>query len=322
MQAAIYHQYGPPEVVRLAEVEQPRPRENEVLIRVGATTVKRTDCGFRSAEYVVSRLFSGLLRPKRPILGNEFAGVIEAVGAGVSNWQVGERVFGYNDATFGAHAQYLVLPAAGALAAMPAGLTFEEAAPITEGAHYALGNLRAARVGAGHRVLVNGATGGIGSAAVQLARYFGARVTAVCAGPHLELVRSLGADRVIDYTREDFTQLPEQFDLVFDAVGKSSFGRCRRLLPRHGVYISTELGRRGDNVFRALAAPLLRGPKVLFPLPSISAQDVQLLKELVEAGHFRPLIDRRYPLAQIVEAHRYVETGQKIGNVVISLNAQ
>ncbi|GAA4380430.1 NAD(P)-dependent alcohol dehydrogenase [Hymenobacter koreensis] len=306
-------------MVQVLEVDRPVPKDHEVLIRVHAATVNRTDCGFRRAEYFVSRLFSGLLRPKNHILGNEFAGVIDAVGAQVKTLKKGDRVFGYNDSTFGAHAEYMVMDAEGAMATIPEGLTFEEAAPITEGAHYALGNIRAAKVSSGHQVLVNGATGGIGSAAVQLAKNFGAQVTAVCHTRSLDLVKCLGADRVIDYTQEDFTAIEQPFDFVFDAVGKSSFGQCKPLLRKHGVYISTELGKNGENVFMALAAPVLGNKKVLFPLPSISQQDVQFLKELVVAGKYKPVIDRCYALEQIVEAYRYVETGQKIGNVVITM---
>jgi NADPH:quinone reductase-like Zn-dependent oxidoreductase len=198
-------------------------------------------------------------------------------------------------------------------------MTFEEAAPISEGGHYALCDIRAAKVKEGQKVLINGATGAIGSAAVQLCKYFGAEVTAVCASPHLEMLKSLGASKVIDYTREDFTTNNETFDLVFDAVGKSTFGKCKRLLKKNGIYISTELGPGGQNPFLALITPVFGGKKLLFPLPSISKADVIFLKGLVEAGQYKPVIDRYYPLEQLVEASRYVETGQKTGNVVITV---
>ena len=319
MKAIIHTRYGPPEVLQLAEMPKPLPKENEVLIKVHATTVNRTDCGFRSAEYFISRFFSGLFRPKNKILGNEFAGEIEAVGKAVTLFQPGDNVFGYNDITFGAHAEYLVMAEDGPMATMPQNSTYEEAAPITEGGHYALCDIRAAKVTSGQKVLVNGATGAIGSAAVQLCRHFGAEVTAVCATPHLELVKSLGAKTVIDYTKEDFTQIGDRFDLVFDAVGKSSFGKCKPILKNKGIYISTELGPGGQNPFLALITPLFGGKKLLFPLPSINKQDVLFLKELVESGQFKPVIDRSYTLEQLVEASRYVETGQKIGNVVITV---
>lgn len=320
MKAIIHTHYGSPEVLKLAEVPIPIPRANEVLIKVFATTVNRTDCGFRSAEYFISRFFSGLFRPKNQILGNEFAGEIETVGMYVKSFQPGDRVFGYNDTTFGAHAEYMVMAEDGPIAKMPAGLTFEEAAPITEGGHYALCDISAAKVSPGQKVLVNGATGAIGSAAVQLCRYFGAEVTAVCATEYLKLLKSLGASRVIDYTQEDFTTINETFDFVFDAVGKSSFGQCKPILKSKGIYISTELGKGGQNPLLALITPVLGGKKLLFPIPIISKEDVIFLKELVETGQYKPVIDRYYSLEQIVEATRYVESGQKIGNVVIKID--
>ncbi|MCC2547173.1 NAD(P)-dependent alcohol dehydrogenase [Hymenobacter sp. BT175] len=320
MRAAVNTSYGPPEVVTLADVQKPVPGEQEVLIKVYAATVNRTDCAFRSAEYIASRLFSGLFKPKNHILGNEFAGQVEAVGGGVTQFAVGDMVFGYNDQQFGAHAEYLTMPEQGCLSTMPAGLTYEQAAPLCEGGHYALCDIRAAKVKAGQHVLVYGATGAIGSAAVQLLRHFGASVTAVCDTRNVELVKSLGAHTVIDYTRADYTQAGQTYDFVFDTVGKSSFGQARKVLGPQGIYISTELGKRFENIFYALNAPFSRGPKVLFPIPSMSQADVVLFRELVESRQYRALIDRRYPLEQIVEAYRYVETRQKIGNVVITFS--
>jgi NADPH:quinone reductase-like Zn-dependent oxidoreductase len=317
MKAAIHTRYGPPEVLQLAEVPKPTPKENEVLVKIHATTVNRTDCGFRSAEYFISRFFSGLFKPKNQILGNEFAGIIESTGKNVTNFNVGDKVFGYNDITFGANAEYMIMPENGAMSTIPDGLTFEEAACITEGGHYALCDIRAAKVKAGQNVMIYGATGAIGSAAVQLAKYFGASVTAVCNTKNFDLVKSLGADVVIDYTKEDFTQTGQTFDFVFDAVGKTSFGKCKPILSKNGIYISTELGKNGENVFLALSTPLFGGKKVLFPLPTISREDVEFLKELVNTGHFKPVIDKSYRLDEIMEATKYVETRQKIGNVVI-----
>jgi NADPH:quinone reductase-like Zn-dependent oxidoreductase len=202
---------------------------------------------------------------------------------------------------------------------MPANMTYEQAAPITEGSHYALCDIRAAKITSGQNILINGATGAIGSAAVQLVKYFGAKVTAVCDTKNIDLIKSLGADSVIDYTKDDFTQLNEVFDVVFDAVGKSSYGKCKRLLKKDGIYMSTELGYMSQNPFLALLTPMLGGKKVLFPIPTISKDDVLFLKELVVTGKFKPVIDRHYPLEQIVDAYTYVETGQKIGNVVITV---
>ncbi len=317
MKAAIHSKYGPPEVLKLAEVPKPTPKENEVLIKVYATTVNRTDCGFRSAEYFISRFFSGLIKPKNQILGNEFAGVIESTGKNVTGFHPGDKVFGYNDITFGAHAEYLTILENGAISTIPDGITFEQAACITEGGHYALSDIRAAKVKPGQNVMVYGATGAIGSAAVQLAKYFGATVTAVCNTKNVELVKKLGADVVVDYTKEDFTKTGQIFDFVFDAVGKTSFGKCKSILSKNGIYISTELGKNGENIFLALTTPIFGGKKVLFPIPSISREDVEFLKKLVINGNYKPVIDRSYRLDEIVEATRYVETGQKTGNVVI-----
>lgn len=319
MRAIIHTKYGPPDIVQLMEIDRPVPKADEILIKVFASTVNRTDCGFRSAEYFISRFWSGLLKPRNKTLGCEFAGEIEAIGKDVTSFQAGDRVFGFNDKTFGGHAEYMTLAEKEAVTTMPDKLTYAEAAPITEGAHYALCIIRAAKVVPEQHVLVYGATGAIGSAAVQLLKHFGARVTAVCNTKNTELIKSLGADFVIDYSREDFTKTDQKFDFVFDAVGKSSFGQCKPLLTKNGIYISTELGKNAENLFLALLGPFTGGKKVLFPLPSISKEDVNFLKELVVTGRYMPVIDRQYKLEQMVEAYKYVETGQKTGNVVITL---
>ena len=320
MKAAVHTRYGPPDVVRIAEVEKPAAKDNEVLVRVHAATVNRTDCGFRAAKPFIVRPFTGLLRPRVTVLGNEFAGEVEAVGSGVTSFEVGDRVFGFNGTRFGAHAEYMAMPEDGLLATIPANLTYEEAVPSTEGSQYALSLIRNAKVQRGQDVLVNGATGAIGSAAVQLLKHLGAEVTAVCDTRNVELVKRLGADRVIDYTAEDFTKDEQTYDVVLDAVGKSSFGRCRRLLRPRGIYLSTDLGPLSQNPFLALITPLFGGRKVMFPIPKKPDREMaRYFKELIESGAFKPVIDRRYPLDQIVEAYRYVETGQKIGNVVISV---
>ena len=319
MKAAVYTHYGPPEIVHLAEVDKPVAKDNEVLIKISASTVNRTDCGFRSANYFIVRFWSGLIRPKNPVLGCEFAGVIEAIGKNVTLFKPGDKVFGYNDTKFGGHAEYMTMAEDDSLTTMPENISFNEAAAITEGAHYALCDIRAAKIGAGQQVLINGATGAIGSAAVQLVKHLGAGVTAVCDTKNTGLVQSLGADVVIDYLNEDFTTLNTRFDVVFDAVGKSSFRKCLPLLKKGGIYMSTELGYMAQNPFLALITPLFGGKKLLFPMPSISKKDVEFLKELVANGRFRPVIDRSYPLEQIIEAHRYVETGMKTGNVVITI---
>jgi len=319
MRAIINTKYGPPEVVQLMEIDKPVPKDKEVLIKVYVTTVNRTDCGFRSAQYFISRFFSGLFRPKNKTLGNEFAGTIEAIGKDVTSFKTGDKVFGYNDTKFGAHAEYMTMAENEAIIAMPDNLTYEEAAPITEGGHYALCDIRAAKIKKGQHVLVYGATGAIGSAAVQLAKYFGATVTAVCNTKNVELIKSLGADTVIEYTKQDFTKTNQTFDFVFDAVGKTSFGKCKPIINKNGIYISTELGRYSENIFFALTTPIFSNKKVFFPLPTICKDDVMFLKELVVAGKYKPVIDRKYTLEQIVDAYRYVESGQKTGNVLITL---
>jgi NADPH:quinone reductase-like Zn-dependent oxidoreductase len=319
MRAVVYAKYGPPDVLRLEDVPKPVPKDDELLIRVFATTVNRTDCGFLRARPYLVRLFMGITKPKRTILGNEFAGEIEAIGKDVASFAVGQKVFGFDGINLGAHAEYMTTPEKGLVATMPAGMSWEQAAPSTEGAHYALNLIQAAGIAAGQRVLVNGATGAIGSAAVQLLKHLGADVTAVCDTKNIALVESLGADKVIDYTTEDFTRIADVFDVVLDAVGKSSFRRCRSLLKPGGIYLSTDLGFLAQNPILGLITPRLgrSTKKVLFPFPHERKAHVILLKELMEAGEFTPVVDRSYPLEQIVEAYDYVEAGMKTGNVVI-----
>jgi NADPH:quinone reductase-like Zn-dependent oxidoreductase len=317
MKAAVYDHYGGPDVVRVAEVAKPRAAAHELLVRAAATTVNRTDCGYRAAKPLILRFLTGLTRPKRTVLGTEFAGTVEAVGPDVTAFEVGDRVFGYLEGRFGAHAEYLTVPDDATVAAMPASVSFDEAAASFEGAHYALANIRGAKIRSGQDVLVHGGTGAIGSAAIQLLKSLGAHVTATCSTPHLAVVRGLGADRVVDHTTVDFTNDEQRYDVVFDAVGKSSFRRCKRLLKPKGVYLSTDLGPFPQNPILALITPLLGGRRVVFPIPKHDQTMVTYIGGLLESGDLRPLIDRRYPLDQIVDAYRYVETGQKIGNVVI-----
>jgi NADPH:quinone reductase-like Zn-dependent oxidoreductase len=319
MKAVVSARYGSSDILQLKEVPKPNPKDDEILIRIHATTVNRTDCGFLRGKPYFVRFVSGLLRPKRTILGSEFAGEVEAVGKDVKSIASGDHVFGFSGVRFGAHAEYMTMPEQSMLATMPANLSYEEAAPTTEGGHYALNDIRRAKVRSGQRVLIYGATGAIGSAAVQLVKNLGAEVTAVCSTRNLELVTSLGADRVIDYTKEDFTKSEEEYDFVFDAVGKSSFGACKRLLKPGGIYCSTELGILYQNLFLTLWTSKFGSKKVVFPIPKDSKEDAIFFKELIEAGKFKPVIDRSYPLEQIVEAYKYVETGQKTGNVIITV---
>jgi NADPH:quinone reductase-like Zn-dependent oxidoreductase len=319
MKAAVYYKYGPPEVVSVRDVEPPTINEQEVLIRVHYSTLNRTDSGFRSAEYVISRLFSGLLKPKCNILGSEFSGEVIEIGKQVTKFKVGDRVFGYNDKNFGGHAELLKRHESDTFTKIPDNLSFEEAAPLTEGIHYALVDIRAAKVESGHKVLVYGATGAIGSGAVQLLKHFGAHVTAVCNTKNIELIKSLGADVVVDYTKQDYTQTDERYDFVFDAVGKSSFGASKKVLKPKGIYISTELGKNGENVWLSMLTPITGGKRLMFPLPTITLDDVNFIAELAANGKLKAVLDRTYTLDQIVEAYKYVETGQKTGNVLIKV---
>jgi NADPH:quinone reductase-like Zn-dependent oxidoreductase len=317
MKAVVAHGYGPPEILRIEEVPRPVPKENEVLVRVHATTVTRSDCGFRAASPFFSRVFTGLRRPKQPIVGMELAGVVEGVGSAVAEFAVGDEVFGLRS---GANAEYVCVREAGALAHKPEQLSFEEAAALPDGASIARACLAKADLGPGKRILVYGATGAIGTAGVQLAKATGAHVTAVGTTKNMELLRSLGADEVIDFTREDFTKNGQTYDVVFDAVGKHSFRRCRGSLDEGGVYLETDLGFMWHVPFLALATRWVGDKRVTLPIPKYTKEDVLHVKGLVEAGRYRPVIDRTYPLEQVVEATKYVETGQKTGNVVLTLN--
>jgi NADPH:quinone reductase-like Zn-dependent oxidoreductase len=316
VRAVVHDKYGPPDVLRVEDVERPVPEEDEVLVKIHATTVNRTDCHRRAADPFLWRLMAGLRRPKHRILGGELAGQVEAVGAAVSEFAVGDHVFGTSGPRLGAHAEFICRRESGLIAHKPTGMTFEEAAAVPDGALSALACLRKAGLREGQRILVYGASGSIGTAGVQLAKYFGADVTAVCNTKNLELVRSLGADRVIDYTRDDFTKNGETYDVIFDAVGKHSFRRCRRSLKPGGIYLPTD-GLR--NFGLALWTSRIGDKKVLFALPNSTKEDVLFIKELIEAGKYRAVIDRSYPLEDVVEATRYVETKQKTGNVVLTV---
>ena len=317
MRAVVHDRYGGPDVLRLEDVERPSPEADQILVRVHATTVNRTDCHRRAAKPFLWRFLSGLLRPRHRVLGNEMAGEVEAVGAAVTRFAVGDRVFGTSGRKLGGHAEFLCRPEIGLIAHMPAGLSFEDAAAIPDGALSALTCLRKAGVREAQTILVYGASGSVGTASVQLAKYFGADVTAVCNTKNLELVSSLGADRVIDYTQEDFTKNGEHYDVVLDAVGKHSFSRCRGSLKPGGIYIATDNLR---NFVLALWTRWIGDKRVSLPIPDWKKEDIIFLKELVEAGRYRAVIDRSYPLEDVVEATRYVETQQKTGNVVLTVS--
>lgn len=322
MRAVVFDRYGPPEVLRLEDVPRPVPKDDEVLVRVHASTVNRTDVGWRSGELFITRLFTGWLRPRkdRRILGSDVSGVVEAIGSAVTTFAVGDAVFGTS--IFGAYAELVCIAESGPIAHKPEGIAFDEAAAVCDGAILALGCLeKAGPLGdlKGRRVLVYGASGSIGTAAVQLARYYGAHVTAVANTKNLDLLTSLGAHEVIDYTAEDFTKNGEKYDVIFDSVGMHSFRRSRRSLRPGGTFIETDFGFLWHVPLLILATRWVGTKKVKLGIGRYRKPQVKLVKELVEAGNYRAVIDRRYPLDEIVEATRYVETLQKTGNVVLTL---
>jgi len=319
MKASVYTHYGPPEVLQLKDVPKPIPKNNEVLVKIHATTVNRTDTGFRVAEYFAVRIVGGLFKPKKTILGSEFAGRVESIGKDVTLFKPGDPVFGLSAYVFGTHAEYVCVPENKSIAIKPINMSFEEAAAVCDGLMLGINYIRKIDFKNKPKILINGASGSIGSACVQLAHHYGAEITAVCNTKNLSLVKSLGADEVIDYTQQDFTNIGKLYDVVLDAVGKSTFLKCKKILKPGGIYFSTELGPGWQNVFLPLITPLLGSKRVKFPIPTDSKEDILLFKELIEAGKYKAVIDRTYPLKQIMEATRYVETGQKTGNVVIKV---
>lgn len=320
MKAIVYEKYGTPDVLELKEVEKPTPKDNEVRIRVHAAIVTPSDCSFRKADPFMVRFIYGLTSPKNKILGVELAGEIESVGTEVTLFKKGDQVFGISPKSFGAHAEYKCLPENVPVAIKPANMTYEEAVGVCDGALTALIFLRdTAKIQSGQKVLINGASGSVGSYAVQLAKYFGAEVTGVCSTANLEMVKSLGADKVIDYTKVDFTKNGKSYDVIFDAVGKSSFSSCKSSLTQRGVYLSTVPTLA--TMFQMLWTSKSSSKKAKFVTAGLmqSKENLIFLKELIEAGQLKSVIDRRYPLEQTAEAHRYVEKGHKKGNVVITL---
>lgn len=323
MKAIVITSYGSPEVLQLKETEKPSPKENEVLIRIHATAVVATDPQFREGNPFIARIFTGLLKPKHPIPGDVMAGEVESVGKDVTLFKKGDQVYAGCAMTQGGQAEYICLPQDGPLALKPFNMSYEEAVGVCDGGLGALNFLRdAGDIQSGQRVLINGASGSVGTYAVQIAKYFGAHVTAVCSTANVELVKSLGADHVIDYTKEDFTKANDAYDLIFDAVGKSTFSKCKNALTQNGVYVSTMPSL--DFAFHMLSKSKQSGKRSAFVAPGLrssaeKAKDLLFLKELIEAGKIRSIIDRCYRLDQIAEAHRYVEAGHKKGNVVIEV---
>jgi NADPH:quinone reductase-like Zn-dependent oxidoreductase len=322
MKAIVYERYGPPEVLQLKEVKKPTPKDNEVLIKTHATTVTSGDWRVRSLNVpagfgLIMRLVFGVTRPKQPILGTELAGVVETVGKNVRKFKVGNQVFAFSDAAMGCHAEYKCMPEDGAMALKPANLTYEEAAALSFGGTTALDFFRRGKLQSGEKVLVNGASGGVGTAAVQLAKHFGADVTGVCSTTNVELVRSLGASHVIDYTKEDFTQNGETYDVIIDTAGTAPFSRSKSSLKERGRLLMV-LGGLPD-MLRIPWVSMTSSKKVVAGPAAGRAEDLRFLAGLAEAGEFKPVIDRCYPFEQIAEAHSYVDTGRKKGNVIITL---
>lgn len=330
MKAIAYTEYGPPDVLQLKEVEKPAPKDNEVLIRVYATSVNYGDLVARNFKEIspgkfsmpllfwfFTKMYFGFRKPKITILGSEFSGEIGSVGKDVKRFRKGDQVFGYLGQSMGAYAEYLCMSEDGCVEIKPANMTYEEAAVVPYGAIMALNLLRKMNIQSGQKVLVNGASGGIGSAAVQIAKYFGAEVTGVCGTPRLEFVKSLGADKVIDYTKEDFTQSGETYDLIFDVLGKSSFSHCKSSLKQNGRYLLASFKMK--QLFQMLWTSMIGSKRVICAIAPGSTEDLISVKELIEAGKIKSVIDRRYPLEQTAEAHRYVEQRHKKGNVVITV---
>lgn len=331
MKAIIYTEYGSPDVLRLAEVAKPAPKENEILVKVKATTVNYGDRAARNFKnispgefnmplllMVPARFAFGLQKPKNPILGSEFAGEIEAAGSNVQRFKVGDQVYGYLGPRMGAYAEYLCMPADGLVALKPANMSDAEAAAVPYGAIMAASLLRKVNLQRGQKVLINGASGAIGSAALQLAKHqYGANVTGVGSTPRLEWLKTLGADKVIDYTKEDFTQGNERYDLIFDVLGRSAFARCRRVLQPDGRYLLASF--KSKAILQMLWTSRVGSQKVICGFAAEKVEALQLVKELAEAGKYQSVVDRCYPIEQAAEAHNYVEKGHKRANVVITI---
>ena len=318
MKAALQSRYGSPDTLAVRMIAKSTPQEHEVLVRVHATTVNRTDCAILRGQPLILRCFTGLFRPSSPVPGTDFAGKVEAIGKSVTRFNVGDRVWGFNDEGLASQAAYLTIREDAAVATIPDGLGYHEAVACAEGAHYAYNFINKVAITEQTRVLVNGATGAIGSSVVQLLKYYGAHVTAVCNTPNIALIESLGADAIIDYQRVAFTESDEQYDFIFDAVGKSSFSKCKHLLMPNGAYLSSELGPQAQNLYLPLLTNVRGGKRVIFPIPSDCRRTILFMKELLEQGKFQAVIDRHYPIDQIIEAYQYVESGEKTGNVIIN----
>lgn len=317
MKAALRRKYCSPSQIKVENIEQPIPKNNEVLIKIHASTVNRTDCANLTAKPFVMRFVLGLLKPKKVILGTDFAGEIISLGRDVNSLRVGDRVFGFADSGSESQADYTTTTAEHVFP-IPQGIDFKQAAASLEGAHYAYSFIHKVTIQPGQKILINGATGGIGSALLQFVRQYDVKITVTCNTKNIKLIQSLGADRIYDYTKEDFTTDTEKYDFIFDSVGKSTFGKCKPLLTKKGIYISSELGPYSQNVFYPLLT-LLSNKKVIFPIPFNKKKTIPYISDLLENGKYKPVIDREYVLKDISEAYEYVISGQKTGNVLINM---
>ncbi len=327
MKAIIHEEYGPPENLLIKEIAIPKPKSNEILVKVFASTVNRTDCAILRAKPFIMRFVTGFLKPKNNVGGTEFAGEIAGIGSELKGLELGDRIFGFSDLGLCAHAEYMILKPGSSFDFIAENISYEQAAASIEGAHYAYNILNKVDIISGQNILVNGATGAIGSALVQLLKSQGVHITAVCNTKNVALIKALGAEKTIDYLKEDFTKSNDKFDFIFDAVGKSTFGKCKALLKPGGAYISSELGPWAQNIFYALFTPLLaklpsaqKRKVVKFPFPSNIKNSITYVNRLIEKGQYQSVIDRVYPLEKITEAFNYVETGEKTGNVVLKIN--
>ncbi len=318
MKACLRRRYGSPNQIKIENIEKPIPKENEVLIRVHATTVNRTDCANLTAKPFIMRFVLGLFKPRKIILGTDFAGEVIALGKNVKSFRIGNKVFGFNDTGSESQTEYLTTTAEN-LFLIPKMIDYKEAATSLEGAHYAYTFIHKVNIKSGQKILINGATGGIGSALLQFVRTYDVKIAATCNTKNIKRIQSLGTDKIYDYTKEDFTKDNDKYDFIFDAVGKSTFGKCKSLLTENGVYISSELGPYSQNVLYAVSSSIFGSKKVIFPIPYSKRITIPYIINMLENGKFKPIIDREYLLEDIVQAYEYVLTGEKTGNVIINV---
>ncbi len=319
MKAVTRSQYGPPEVLKISDIDIPSIGDKEILVKVHMTTVNRTDCANVTGKPYVVRIFTGITGPMREVPGTDFAGEVIKIGKEVASFKPGDRVFGFDDSGLSSMAEFLSIPVTKAVRKIPAGISYQDAVASAEGAHYAINFINKVKLRAGEKAMINGGTGSIGSSLIQLLKYYGLVVVATGSTNHLEKLRLLGASRVINYETHDFTQDEEKFDYVFDSVGKSTFGKCKRLLVKDGIYISSELGPYYQNPFLAISTTFSEGKKVRFPLPQNIPESLSIISELLGSGDYKPLIDRSYSIEQVRDAFKYVMSGEKIGNVLLSI---